>query len=467
MDETTLFTLMLDLINCVKKFYPSTTSSSRFDVMVCISEGNKKTGIHPIFPNLIVNVNQAIDIRNYYVNHLCSKYGDMVGIQNSWEDVVDMSVYGANGLRMVGSHKTEDCSECKGQRKKRGKKSSDSYSPVKDKCLNCGGVGKIDTGKIYMPKIYIRDEKIYQPWVNILSQPKCLSEILIDETTGHKKYVISLCSIRCPLVNESSSDFAITDEEMVKLIRFKNRNHDHRNNNNNNKTPQSPREKIFKQVDTEYGTYRMTEEDYKGMNKFKQRQFIPNNSEQFQMVQEFINSKSFPKQWRSLIIHNMFTNPKKTYYIVNVRGDGQHFCLNNRNDNHKSNSIYFFIEHNSIHQRCYCSCQTTENRRNGKCEDFASEKFPLVSKLDKLLFPVLQGKAGHFQSERAFSTSDMDDYTLRVATVISKIDDGIKEYLEEREQRLKYKKEEEIKPKTIEIIEEKPLKRKRKKQPQP
>jgi hypothetical protein len=440
MDEENMIMLMNDFLHSVQKFYPSTTAISRFDMMVCTSIGNGKTGIHVIFPNLIVNQNQAIDIRNYYVSYLISKYGDMVGIQNSWEDIVDMSVYEANGLRMVGSNKTEDCKECG------GKKKSKKDTPRRDICDVCRGRGKIDTGKVYMPKFYLRNGEIQTIVTNSIAKG-LLTQI---SQNGSPRSIIELCSIRCPNVNESSSDFAISDEDMMKMTTTR-----------TPKRPGSPRERIYKPVNTDLGTFRMTEEDVKGMNKWRSKQFIPVRSEQYQLLQEYIQSKNFPSYWRKLSIHNMFTNPKKTFYVVNVRGEGQRYCLNNRKGNHKSNNIYFYVERNHITQRCFCSCQTTENRKNGKCEDFVSETIPLTTKLEKVLFPAVDSKIGHLHSDRAISaTQDLDEYTFRIASWIAKADEERNEYLEERQQRLNHNKVEKDKPPTDEIDIQKRKRRK-------
>jgi len=437
MDDENIVTLMVDFATCVRKFYPSTTAISRFDIVVCTSIGIGKTGIHVIFPNLIVNQNQAIDIRNYFVSYLMSKYGDMVGLQNSWEEIVDMSVYESNGLRMAGSNKTEECPECKGQkRKKRG----EVDSPRRNVCTKCGGRYRIDSGKVYKPWIYIRNNKVHDAWTKILRMGYVYK---ITEGTITRA-VIELCSTRCPNVNESSSDFAISDEDMINMTMKKTTNqsqsHSHSHSHEESKRPQSPRERIYKQVNTELGTYRMTEEDCKGMAKWKQKQFLQPRNEAFQLLQEFIQSKNFPSYWRALSIHSMFTNPKKTYYVINVRGEGQRYCLNNRKGSHNSNNVYFYVERGNIYQRCYCSCQTTENRKNGKCENFTSESISLTTKIDKVLFPVIDGKVGHLHSDRAMSAAqDLDEYTFRLATVISRMDESRNEYLEERRQRLNKK----------------------------
>lgn len=461
MDDETIVTLICDLIDCVKKFYPSTTAISRFDVIVCLSRNPGKTGIHPIFPNLVVNENQAIDIRNYYVSYLTSKYGDMVGLQNSWEEIVDMSVYEANGLRMVGSHKTEVCKDCKNSKSKKRKFADTISSPKKQKlCDRCGGRGRTDSGKVYMPFVYIRNSKVHKKWTDIIQD---ISKQINDG--GVRRSVVELCSIRCPSINEASSDFAITDEEMMTLAQGKRKPNTNQADSDNNDTEKkrlhSPRERIYKEMKTNMGTYRITEEDYRGMSKYKQKQFLEPRSESFQLVQEYIQSRGFPAVWRKLNVHDIFTNPKKTHYIVNVRGEGQHFCLNNRKGSHRSNSIYFFIEQGAMYQRCYCSCQTTENRKNGQCDQFSSEPIPLPVKLDRILFPVLQGKLGHLHGERNVALSlDFDEYTMKLASTIAKMDDSLKEYLEDRKLRLNNRRDANEAPKTDEV--QLTLKRRRK-----
>lgn len=423
MDDDAIITLMDDFTTCVKKFYPSTTALSRFDIVLCTSIGKGKTGIHVIFPNLIVDSDQAMDIRNYFVSFLITKYGDMVGIQNSWEEIVDVSVYNANGLRMVGSNKTEDCSECADSKSSR-KRGRDQFDPdaKRDFCSLCSGRGRIDNGKTYKAYMYLRDGKIHPKFTEAMR--KSLSSTITED--GRRRAVVELCSIRCPTVNESSSDFAISDEKMAQMA----------SRPNKTGAPGSPKSRAYKQMNTTDGkSYRMSEEDYKGQSKYKQKQYVSNRSESVQMMQEYIQSKGFPKYWQKLYIHDMFSNPKKTYYVCNVRGEGQHYCTN-RNGNHKSNNVYFYIDRTGITQKCYCSCQTTEHRRHGKCEDYASPVIPIPTKLEKVLFPVLNPKLGDLHAEH--NVSDLDEYTHRIASSIAKLDDDRAEYLEERRQRLNH-----------------------------
>ena len=427
LDDDIILMYMKEFYDCVCKFYPVETSVTRFDMVVCTSITTGKSGIHVIFPNLIVNKNQAIDIRNYFVSYMIATHGDMVGLSNSWEDIVDISVYEANGLRMVGSSKVITCEKCQGEKpKKRGSASS----PRRNTCETCNSRGKLDSGKSYKPWFYIRGGVNHQKWTQSVRAGVCVT---IGE--GSKRQaVIELCSIRCPGINESSSGFSISDEGMEKWTQG-------RGKSTANTQSISSTDRVFKQIQTDQGIYRMTAEDAKGMDKWRNKNFISQQHDIYQHTQSFISSKNFHEKWRNLVIHNMFTNANQTFYVVNVRGEGQRFCLNNRKGNHKSNNIYFYVDRKTsrMTQRCYCSCQTTENRKHGKCEDFISEPIQLVASLERLLFPVVNKKTGNLHAERAVSIDDFDEYSLCIFNKIAKLDEDRVAYLEERDKRLNRK----------------------------
>ena len=442
-DDENILMYMKEFYECVCKFYPATTSVTRFDMVVCTSISTGKSGLHVIFPNLIVNRNQAIDIRNYFVSYMIATHGDMVGLMNSWEDIVDISVYEANGLRMVGSNKVINCEKCQGEKpKKRGLE-----GPRHDMCQCCNGRGKLDSGKSYKPWFYVHGGIEHRRWTQAV---RAGVWVTIGEGPN-RRAVIELCSIRCAGINESSSDFSISDEGMEKWTQG-------RGKTTLNMRSSSPGERVFKQIQTDQGIFRMTAEDAKGMDKWRNKKFISQQHEIYQHMQSFISSKNFYEKWRNLVIHNMFTNSNQTFYVINVRGEGQRFCLNNRKGSHKSNNIYFYIDRKTsrMTQRCYCSCQTTENRKNGKCEDFVSEPIQLVASLERLLFPVVNKKTGNLHAERAVSIDDFDEYSLCIFNKIAKLDEERAVYLEERNKRLNRKTAEAGKPEPpIEITKRK------------
>ena len=63
-----------------------------------------KQGVHLYWPSLIVNVENAMLIRELIIHKLKTTFGERDSV-NTWDDVVDLSVYRTNGIRMVGSSK--------------------------------------------------------------------------------------------------------------------------------------------------------------------------------------------------------------------------------------------------------------------------------------------------------------------------------------------------------------------------
>tara|TARA_B110001452_G_scaffold96058_1_gene79410 strand:+ start:2633 stop:4072 length:1440 start_codon:yes stop_codon:yes gene_type:complete len=76
-----------------------------------------KHGVHVHFPRILVNENNARQIRMGVLNGLISYLGswvEILGIDpgDKWDDFVDDAVYN-NGLRMIGAPKASKCKQCK------------------------------------------------------------------------------------------------------------------------------------------------------------------------------------------------------------------------------------------------------------------------------------------------------------------------------------------------------------------
>ena len=56
-------------------------------------------------------------------------------------------------------------------------------------------------------------------------------------------------------------------------------------------------------------------------------------------------------------------------------------CRNLINGSHKGNNIYYVLEGNYLRQKCWCRCETLENRKYTMCKDFTSEPIPISWKL--------------------------------------------------------------------------------------
>ena len=97
-----------------------------------------KSGFHLVFPKLWVTKETAKKLRVLCVEKLTQTFGERE-LFNTWEDVVDLSIYEDNGLRMVGCRKIGICKFCKN---KKG---------ARETCATCDGVGKKDENRVYKP----------------------------------------------------------------------------------------------------------------------------------------------------------------------------------------------------------------------------------------------------------------------------------------------------------------------------
>jgi len=107
-----------------------------------------KSGFHLVFPKLWVTTETAKKIRIICIKKLIELFSERESF-NKWEDVVDLSVYEDNGLRMVGCRKIGICKSCKN---KKG---------MKENCEECEGVGKKDENSVYKPVSVLPNNDIY------------------------------------------------------------------------------------------------------------------------------------------------------------------------------------------------------------------------------------------------------------------------------------------------------------------
>lgn len=73
---------------------------------------------------------------------------------------------------------------------------------------------------------------------------------------------------------------------------------------------------------------------------------------------------------------------KAKCYIVHVDSK---FC-ENLGRCHGSNNVYYVVTSDGIRQRCYCTCDTTAGRRDGRCSEFQGRLIPLPEALKGAMF---------------------------------------------------------------------------------
>ena len=90
--------------------------------------------------------------------------------------------------------------------------------------------------------------------------------------------------------------------------------------------------------------------------------------------------------YKDIEVTELKCDAKCTYYIVNVRGVGSSYC-NNIAGNHRSRSIYFFLDKSGLSQKCYCRCNTTVGRKTSfMCKNYRSRPYVLLDDVHFLFF---------------------------------------------------------------------------------
>ena len=315
-----------------------------------------KTGIHLIWPFIFVSKPTAFLLRNCLIQNLELTFGSRPSY-NSWNDVVDLTVYEQNGLRMIGSHKMVECSICKKSKRK---------LCGKDNCIALfNSQRKIDEGRPYLPTLVLNHLGKQQE----LELAKMKSNIL---------YTIIQTSIRTNLSNETPYTSPI-------WFRFTDIN-----------------TKIKKKKVLSLPTM----EDHIGIKELNPKQRIADSDMRLLKVQEFIKH-NLPEPYKKTIITDLILCENDTY----VAQTDSKFCMNIDRE-HNSNHIYFCINKTDMYQKCFCRCDTTIGRKFGLCQDYKSAPRKITINIQKLLFPSSYQKTLTSQDFSQFISHPSDEEQL-------------------------------------------------------
>ena len=103
-----------------------------------------KTGIHLIWPYLLVNQERALHLREACIYAAIEAFGKRSPPKNPYADMIDESVLLKNGLRMVGSDKKVACEECK------------EVPPAS--CRSCQNTKRVNENRVYSPYFVINEQ---------------------------------------------------------------------------------------------------------------------------------------------------------------------------------------------------------------------------------------------------------------------------------------------------------------------
>lgn len=311
-----------------------------------------KTGVHILWPHLFVSRDDALDIRESILVALEMAFGKRVHPNNSWQDVVDASVYGSgnagtkgSGLRMLGSRKSDACGTCKGSKKvKEGNGKAD--------CKTCSGNGRMDTGRPYFPLCVL----------NSTGQRDHLNEEFYRQDM-HR--LILDTKVRTRL------------EQRPQFPTFKVPEHAPRHL----ATGQKRKRATAADKDAQAGIVKVQDLKLKSSTKNE----ISNSSDEWDLLQTLIRGCG-NGIYSSITLSKVTTDTKFSQFLVHVSGEMCRYCHNIGRE-HNSNRIYFVIDASGIQQRCHDAAEELgEEMKYGLCKNYEGRMGDIPQPLVHRLF---------------------------------------------------------------------------------
>lgn len=345
--------LMKTILPTIQMFFPSEHEPDLFNSLVLTNEDNNN--IHLLFYNMLVNSEMAYSMNKALVITLTQEGVKDFCLKKTWENVLDTSVYLQNGLRMVGAQKCATCDECKGK-----------------KCTKCNFVGKLDLGKAYRLTAVVLANGKY-------------SERLLQNYTSTEAREVVVCSIRSSATDTHPDWKRYTGCPSLSKDVLEKINKQSFQNGLKNSTA---KRRLTLMDSTASKKIDENKEETAGVKR--QRSVcvpVPPNSMKFRAALEEI--QMFHNDYRQLQIRAIDTNETNSYYRVRVMGNGANICHNLKatKKEHRSNNVYFLIKASGVVQKCWCSCETTDERIHGMCKDYVSKPKPLLTKNSIIMFP--------------------------------------------------------------------------------
>ncbi|CAM9807843.1 unnamed protein product, partial [Phaeothamnion confervicola] len=422
--------------NTARKYYPGVTDQDTLIMIECRApqstvskEGGTyvKSGIHLIFPNLLVNEEIALQIRHAAIYELESNLMQRSCAFNPWNDAIDKIYRIGCGLRLIGSVKMLVCSECKGSRQvdrteseeckalrksildKRGKfvkvsphlfegiDLADMHSLTKPErndpvlfsevqrfiemsvgvCVACFGKGRVHDTRIYMPS---RVVDLTGPRVDVLDT---LRESTYD--------AVRMTSIRAPIESELTAGYRIpvnaprppsvetATHFVVVAPKFNNQ-----------------------LLRSECASADMYKSDSDTLTKWANTGMELTSSDTVAYVQRYIRRHG--GAYSDIVVKSLYalliSVDKKTALksddetlsdgyvkriVARVAGVGSTFCAN-KGGCHASNSIYFSFGPRWYHQKCFSRKSVV--RAGGKtCSQYRGQAVRVSDELRQVLFP--------------------------------------------------------------------------------
>jgi len=291
--------------------------------------GRLKHGIHIHFKDLVVSTNAALYMREAVVDGLNAAM-DKVYAPDGWAEIVDNAPYTTSGLRMYGAHKASNCPVC--QNKALEKKT----------CKACRYGGKRDDGRPYT---------FHSAYKNGLLCPTTCTEF----KKPHKLQTLIMSTMIRPSSKGGNVNASLEALEVTPgWLRFPG-------------CPSYGDAIVKKKNNDTHATSRQTV--FSNQKRARGEREIITDQKLLDILKKMIQTRFVP-EYSNLYITSVYKK-ENGGYVIYVGGEGCCWCLNKSPPgDHKNNRIYFVLERSGLYVKCFCRCNTIENRRNGKCVDF-------------------------------------------------------------------------------------------------
>lgn len=301
--------------------------------------GKYKHGFHIHWPDLIVDIDRAYELRQSMIAALdvvdWSAYlGDA---QVDWEDTFDRSVY-RGGLRMIGAPKAKLCPECKG---KKGV---------------CGTCGNMHNG-------YLMDDSVYELCLVMTGTEE--SPDVMRSLRANLQRLLLKTSVRV------SDDVPLTDGYQRYLG--------------------CPRVPSFT-TSSSSSKKRKLDPGEKSFNRKYRDSTVVGTIEVHRVMRELL--VAFNPLYANSRITVLLLND--SVYCVKLQGDGAHFCPNKKAD-HNSSTMYMLVQRGPerLYEailKCRCAKMTIDDRVGRITCNLFSSREKINDKQERILFPDKQEK---------------------------------------------------------------------------
>ena len=358
-DGLSVLSMVRIMQRAARKFYTS-CDDDVFVALVCCapskrvskgqSEGLVKTGVHVVMPRLVVDSERALLIRATALEMLRERFGPRHA-RNDWDDVVDDHVLVGCGLRMLLSNKMSRCSQCKNR------------PDAKADCSHCDDWGRVDEGRAYHLTAVLdgagdEDAATQQRMASCTAEAVVASSIRTWQplTEPFARWSGAPSSLPYKPVKGRGTKRSGAPQQLVRQDTF----------------PEDSR------------------------TEARMRKLVSVDLDSPQAQAAIRMARRVHEAYKETRFNEVLRTTAGAYIVKPCVGSvGSSTCLNKMPDAgagasqpgmHSSNTIYFMIEPTGAHQRCRCTCKTTEGRRGIECSRFRSHTVPLVASAMDVLY---------------------------------------------------------------------------------